>query len=155
MVTSLIIYVILSDVKLQYLTSHDCVIFAISHGRPLTHSAFHNDECHVMAFRPISEAAHSWSYDNQFLQARCSSWCPTTSVKSLKAIHCTIQIKANHIYCWNVTTCSISTKVLQSLTWVQGNNFFAFTDSPTLMNTITNNITIRTTTTTTTTTTTV
>jgi len=23
----------------------------------------YNDECHVTAFRPISEAAHSWSYD--------------------------------------------------------------------------------------------
>jgi len=30
----------------------------------VTHSAFDNDECHVTAFRPISEAAHSWSYDN-------------------------------------------------------------------------------------------
>jgi len=28
------------------------------------HSAYDNDECHVTAFRPISEAAHSWSYDN-------------------------------------------------------------------------------------------
>ena len=28
-----------------------------------TRSAFDNDECHVTAFRPISETAHSWSYD--------------------------------------------------------------------------------------------
>ena len=38
-------------------------IFAISHGRPPTCSAFDNGECHVTAFRPISEAAHSRSYD--------------------------------------------------------------------------------------------
>ena len=29
--------------------------------RPQTRSAFNNDECHVTAFRPISEAARSWS----------------------------------------------------------------------------------------------
>ena len=29
-----------------------------------SHSAFDNDECHVMVFRPISEAAHSWSYNS-------------------------------------------------------------------------------------------
>ena len=29
----------------------------------VTRTAFDNDECHVRAFRPISEAAHSWSYD--------------------------------------------------------------------------------------------
>ena len=28
-----------------------------------TCSALDNDECHVTAFRPISEAADSWSYD--------------------------------------------------------------------------------------------
>ena len=39
------------------------VISAISHRRPLTRSAFDNDECHMMAFWPISEAADIWSYD--------------------------------------------------------------------------------------------
>ena len=34
------------------------------HGRPPTRSSFNNDERHMMAFRPVSEAAHSWSYDN-------------------------------------------------------------------------------------------
>ena len=33
----------------------------------VTRSAFDNDECHVTAFRPISEAAHSWSYDNDIV----------------------------------------------------------------------------------------
>ena len=33
------------------------------HGQPATRSSFDNDECHVTAFQPISEAAHSWSYD--------------------------------------------------------------------------------------------
>jgi len=42
-------------------------IFAISHGRPPTRSAFDNGECHVTAFRPISEAAHSWSYESDDL----------------------------------------------------------------------------------------
>ena len=37
-------------------------IFAISHGRLPTRSAFDNDECRVAAFQPINEAAHSWSY---------------------------------------------------------------------------------------------
>jgi len=30
----------------------------------VTRSLFDNDQRHVTAFRPISEAAHSWSYDN-------------------------------------------------------------------------------------------
>ena len=34
----------------------------LNHRLP-TRSALDNDECHVTAFRPISEAAHSWSYD--------------------------------------------------------------------------------------------
>ena len=29
----------------------------------VTRSSFDNDKRHVTAFRPISEAAHSWSYD--------------------------------------------------------------------------------------------
>ena len=40
-----------------------CDICSIAY-RPPTRSAFDNDECHVTAFRPIIEAAHSWSYDN-------------------------------------------------------------------------------------------
>jgi len=51
---------------------HQCylsAIFAISHGRPPTHAAFDNDECHVTASRPISEAAHSRSYDKAYLSA--------------------------------------------------------------------------------------
>jgi len=36
----------------------------ISHRRSPTRSAFDIDECHVTAFRPISEAARSWSDDN-------------------------------------------------------------------------------------------
>ena len=36
----------------------------VMHGRPPTRSSFDNDERHMMAFRPVSEAAHSWSYDN-------------------------------------------------------------------------------------------
>jgi len=39
--------------------SHDHVIFAISHGRPPIRSAFDSDECHVTAFRLISDAAHT------------------------------------------------------------------------------------------------
>ena len=31
----------------------------------MTHSAFVNDKRHVTAFQPISETAHSWSYDNK------------------------------------------------------------------------------------------
>jgi len=49
------------DFKPKMHKIRDRVIFAISHGRPLTHSAFANDECHVTAFRPISEA-----HDNVF-----------------------------------------------------------------------------------------
>jgi len=30
----------------------------------VTRRSFDNDKRHVTAFRPISEAAHSWSYDN-------------------------------------------------------------------------------------------
>jgi len=30
-----------------------------------TRSVFDNGECHVMAFRPVSEAAHSWSYNSR------------------------------------------------------------------------------------------
>jgi len=33
-------------------------------GRPPTRSAFDNAQRHVRAFRPISEAARSWSCDN-------------------------------------------------------------------------------------------
>jgi len=44
---------------LRYLLHVNC----LSHRRPPTRSAFDNDECHMTAFRPISEAAHSWSYD--------------------------------------------------------------------------------------------
>jgi len=33
-------------------------------------SSFDNDECHVTACRPISEAAHSWSYDKMPLAAK-------------------------------------------------------------------------------------
>jgi len=40
---------------------------------PPTRSAFDNGKCHVMAFRPISEAAHSWSYDNSELDLSSSS----------------------------------------------------------------------------------
>ena len=46
--------------------AHERPIFAISHGLPQTRSALDNGECHVTAFRPISEAAHSWSYDNDW-----------------------------------------------------------------------------------------
>jgi len=42
--------------------SRDRAIFAISHRRTPTRSSIDNDECHVTAFRPISEAAYSWSY---------------------------------------------------------------------------------------------
>jgi len=31
----------------------------------VTHGSFDNDERHVTVFRPISEAAHSWSYDKE------------------------------------------------------------------------------------------
>jgi len=34
-------------------------------GRPPTCGAFDNAQCHVTAFRPISEAARSWSCDNE------------------------------------------------------------------------------------------
>ena len=34
----------------------------LRHFQP-AHSSFNNDESHVTAFRPISEAAHSWSHD--------------------------------------------------------------------------------------------
>jgi len=30
----------------------------------IARSSFDDDECHVTAFRPIIEAADSWSYDN-------------------------------------------------------------------------------------------
>ena len=49
-----------------------CIIIMINshvtiyHTRSIaTHWSFDNDKCHITAFRPISEAAHSWSYDNQ------------------------------------------------------------------------------------------
>jgi len=45
------------------LQSHDCNIEQST----VTCSAFDNDECHVMAFWPISEVAHSWSYDKMIL----------------------------------------------------------------------------------------
>jgi len=32
------------------------------------HWSFDNDKRHMTAFRPISEAAHSWTYDNVFWQ---------------------------------------------------------------------------------------
>ena len=37
---------------------------AMSHGRPPTCASFSNDERHMTAFRPISEAARSWSCDS-------------------------------------------------------------------------------------------
>jgi len=44
----------------------------------MTHSAFGNDECHMTSFRPISKAAHSWSYDSDLLswllEAQSWSW---------------------------------------------------------------------------------
>jgi len=33
----------------------------------VTRWSFDNDRCHVTAFRPISEAAHSWSYDKTYI----------------------------------------------------------------------------------------
>jgi len=36
---------------------------AVMHGH-VTRSSFDIDECHVTAFRPVSEVTHSWSYDN-------------------------------------------------------------------------------------------
>jgi len=36
----------------------------------VTRSSFDNDKRHVTAFRPISEAAHSWSYDKCISQMR-------------------------------------------------------------------------------------
>jgi len=48
---------------------------AMSHSRPPTRSSFDNDERHVTAFQPISEAAHSWSYDNtHWLVPNCTAW---------------------------------------------------------------------------------
>jgi len=41
-----------------HVTVHHCND-AVMHGRPLTRSSFDNDKCHVTAFRPISEAAHT------------------------------------------------------------------------------------------------
>ena len=41
----------------------------------VTRAAFDNDECHVTAFWPISEAAISWSYDNSICFVKCISTC--------------------------------------------------------------------------------
>jgi len=49
------------ELKMSHEGGH---VTAISNGRPPTRSAFDNDECHVTAFRPISEAAHSLSFGN-------------------------------------------------------------------------------------------
>jgi len=43
----------------------------------VTRSAFDNDECHVTAFRPICDAAHSWSYDNICWLLFDHSWLPS------------------------------------------------------------------------------
>jgi len=40
---------------------------AMMHSRPPTGSSYDNDERHVILFRPISEAARCWSYDNNRL----------------------------------------------------------------------------------------
>jgi len=42
---------------------NDMHIFAYRLQFTVTRRSFHNDKRHVTAFRPISEAAHSWSYD--------------------------------------------------------------------------------------------
>jgi len=48
---------------------------AMLHGRLPTCSLFDNDERHVTAFRPISEAAHSWSCDKcRWLQEFSTGW---------------------------------------------------------------------------------
>jgi len=39
----------------------------------MTRLSFDNDQRHVTAFRPISEAAHSWSYDNTLCTYNCRS----------------------------------------------------------------------------------
>ena len=36
---------------------------------------YDNAQRHVTAFRPISEAAHSWSYDNKGLSGGTHIWC--------------------------------------------------------------------------------
>ena len=40
---------------------------AMMHSRPPTGSSYDNDERHVILFRPISEAARCWYYDNNRL----------------------------------------------------------------------------------------
>jgi len=58
----------------------------------LTRWSFDNDKRHVTAFRPISEAAHSWSFDNLScsLSKRC---CPVLTIL-LKILHGTWQWNA-------------------------------------------------------------
>ena len=52
----------------NYNTVQHCSHVMVQHcnveTQTVTSSAFDNDECHVTAFQPISEAGHSWSYDN-------------------------------------------------------------------------------------------
>ena len=57
------------------------------------HSAFDNDECHMMVFRPISKAAHSWSYDNH----KCrSKWRSPNSLEYINNITCKLQNGVYH-----------------------------------------------------------
>ena len=69
--------ILLSQANLQWcmvsvlLQSHNRSMFAISNGRPPMRWSFDNDECHVTAFRPVSEAARSWSY-NSLVVCVCS-----------------------------------------------------------------------------------
>ena len=78
----------------------------------VTRWSFDNDKPHVTAFRPISETANSWSYDNK--QWR-HSWSTTpTQIPALwlAATSCATSQKNEHVYFWLQSHCSCITVAL-------------------------------------------
>jgi len=59
-------YSYLRHFNIDYFTFHFTSDIIMSNGVTVKRWTYDNAQRHVTAFRPISEAAHSWSYDNTF-----------------------------------------------------------------------------------------